>query len=49
MEEFAHFYREIGPGNQVLIEQALNYIESRVIYQDRDEDADPREILEDEP
>ncbi|OQE13039.1 hypothetical protein PENFLA_c056G01948 [Penicillium flavigenum] len=28
---------------------ALNYIESRVIYQDRDEDADPREVLEDEP
>ncbi|KAJ5558664.1 hypothetical protein N7461_002636 [Penicillium sp. DV-2018c] len=49
MEEFAHFYREIGPGNQVPIEQALNYIESQVIYQDRDEDADPREILEDEP
>jgi hypothetical protein len=41
MEEFAHFYCEIGPGNQVPIEQALNYIESRVIYQDRDEDADP--------
>ncbi|KAJ6018736.1 hypothetical protein N7522_000803 [Penicillium canescens] len=49
MEEFAHFYCEIGPGNQVPIEQALNYIESQVIYQDRDEDADPREILGDEP
>ncbi|KAJ5363031.1 hypothetical protein N7541_003875 [Penicillium brevicompactum] len=49
MEEFAHFYREIGPGNQVPIDQALNYIESRIVYQDRKEDADPREILEDEP
>ncbi|KAJ6072067.1 hypothetical protein N7499_010081 [Penicillium canescens] len=49
MEEFAHFYCEIGPGNQVPIEQALNYIESQVIYQDCDEDADPREILGDEP
>ncbi|KAJ5922947.1 hypothetical protein N7516_010650, partial [Penicillium verrucosum] len=50
-EEFAHFYCEVGPGNQVPIEQALNYIQSRVIYQDCDEDADadPREILEDEP
>ena len=44
-----HFYCEMGPGNQIPIEQALNYIKSRVIYQDRDEDADPREILEDEP
>ncbi|KAJ5297521.1 hypothetical protein PENANT_c005G06122 [Penicillium antarcticum] len=49
MEEFAHFYCEIGPGNQVPIEQALIYIESRVIYQDRDKNVDPREILEDEP
>ncbi|KAJ5313115.1 hypothetical protein N7508_003945 [Penicillium antarcticum] len=49
MEEFAHFYREIGPGNRVPIDQALNYIEDREIYIDRDEDADPREILEDEP
>ncbi|KAI3226415.1 hypothetical protein DTO012A9_5463 [Penicillium roqueforti] len=49
MEEFAYFYREIGPGNRVPIDQALNYIEDREIYIDRDEDADPREILEDEP
>lgn len=49
MEEFAHFYRKIGPGNQMPIEQTLNYIESRIIYQDRKEDADPREILEDKP
>ncbi|KAJ5657220.1 uncharacterized protein N7484_000869 [Penicillium longicatenatum] len=49
MEEFGHFYRDIGPGNQIPIEQALIYIESRSIYQGRDRDTDPREILEDEP
>jgi hypothetical protein len=49
MEEFGYFYRDIGPGNQIPIEQALIYIESRSIYQGRDRDADPKEILEDEP
>ncbi|CAG8928769.1 unnamed protein product [Penicillium salamii] len=49
MQEFADSYREIGPGNRVPIDQALDYIESMEVYRDRDEDADPREILEDEP
>ncbi|KAJ6037268.1 hypothetical protein N7540_001547 [Penicillium herquei] len=49
MEEFGYFYREIGPGNQIPIEQALIYIESWPIYEGRDLNADPREILEDEP